>query len=121
MTIVLAVVGLMGAASHEIAYDDKTSDIAAVFDQSETWTQAASYIGMALVGLVLFFGAAVRNVLKVAGRSWYADVTFLGFGALGATFASWTVTDAALGGPSTTATRARSVRSPPSATRDSSL
>ena len=32
----------------------------------------------------------------MAGRSWYADATFLGFGALGATFASWTVTDAAL-------------------------
>lgn len=96
VTIVLAVVGLMGATGHEIAYDDKTSDIAGVFDQSETFNQVASYIGMALVGLVLFFGAAVRNVLKVAGRSWYADVTFLGFGALGATFASWTVTDAAL-------------------------
>jgi hypothetical protein len=96
VTIVVAVVGLMAATGHEIAYDDKTSAIASVFDTSKGWSQVASYIGMTLVALVLFFGAALRNALKVAGRSWYADVTFLGFGALGATFASWTVTDAAL-------------------------
>jgi hypothetical protein len=95
-TIVLAVVGLMGATGHDIAYDDKPSAIASVFDTSEGWSQVASYVGMTLVALVLVFGAAVSSALKVAGRSWYADVTFLGFGTLALTFASWTVIDAAL-------------------------
>lgn len=96
VAIVVAVVGLMAATGHEIAYDDKTADIEAAFEMSETASQIASYAGMAAVALLLFFGAAVRNALKVAGRSWFADATFFGFGALGLTFASWTVSDAAL-------------------------
>jgi len=96
VAIVGAVVGLVVTTGHEIAYDDKTADIEAVFDTSETTMQIASFAGMAAVALLLFFGAAVRNALKVAGRSWFADVTLFGFGALGLTFASWTVTDAAL-------------------------
>ncbi len=96
VTIVVTVVGLLAATGTEIAYDDKTSDIEAFFEMSQTASNVGSYVGMVLVAFVLFFGAAVRNALRVAGRSWYADVTFLGFGALGATFASWTVTDAAL-------------------------
>ncbi len=94
--IVATVVGLLAATGTDVAYDDKTTEIESYFDMSRTASEISSYAGMVLVGLVLFYGAAVRNALKVAGRSWYADVTFLGFGALGATFASWTVTDAAL-------------------------
>jgi hypothetical protein len=96
VTIVVVFVGMLAATGHDVAYDDKTTDIEAVFDQSATASQIASYAGMVAVALVLFFGAAVRNALKVAGRSWLADAAFVGFGALGLTLASWTVTDAAL-------------------------
>ena len=95
-TIVVTVVGMLVATGTDIAYDDKTSQIESFFDMSQTANQVASYVGMVLVALVLFFGAALRTAMNVARPSWYADVTFLGFGALGFTFASWTVTDAAL-------------------------
>ena len=56
----------------------------------------STLVGMAFVGLLLFFGAALRNALRVTDKNWLADVTLLGFVALAATLGSWIVTDVAM-------------------------
>lgn len=84
------------ALSNDISYDTKTADIKEAFDTSSSASQIGAYAGMVLVGLLLFYGGALRNALRASGKSWYADPAFLGFGALAATIASWAVTDVAL-------------------------
>jgi hypothetical protein len=86
----------MIATSHDISYDTKIADVRDAYDISQSSSQTAAYAGMVLVGLILFFGGALRNALRASGNSWFADPAFLGFGLLAATFASWGVTDAAM-------------------------
>ena len=95
IAILLFFVALI-ALSHDIAYDTKTADIEDAFDTSRGASQIGAYAGMVLVGLLLFYGSALRNALRASGRSWFADPAFLGFGALAATIASWSVMDVAL-------------------------
>ncbi|VXC13497.1 hypothetical protein [Aeromicrobium sp. 9AM] len=95
VAILVLCVGMI-ATSHDISTDTKTADIKDFYDVSEGVSQVTAYAGMVLVGLVLFYASALRNALRTTGRTWFADAVFLGFGALAATFASWTVTDAAM-------------------------
>ncbi|WP_183100154.1 hypothetical protein [Nocardioides pelophilus] len=102
-TLVSVAVGLlvlyaaMMATGGDFAYDAKLADVSDHYgDISQTVNQVTSYVGMVLVALVLFFGAALRNAVRRAGATWLGDVVLLGFGGLAATFASWGVIDAAL-------------------------
>lgn len=87
---------VMVGTSHDIASDTSTAKIKDAYDISEAAGQMSAYAGMVFVALFLFVGSALRNALRTVGNSWFADVAFLGFGALAATIASWVVTDAAL-------------------------
>jgi len=93
--ILVSFVGLL-ATGHDVAYDTKTADIQDAYDTSQRASQISAYVGMVFVALLLFFGGALRNALRASGRAWLADPAFLGFAALGATVASWCVTDVAL-------------------------
>jgi hypothetical protein len=95
VVILVFIVGLL-ATSHDISADTKTADLKDFYDISGNVSRVTAYAGMVLVGLVLFYASALRNALRTTGRTWFADAAFLGFGALAATFASWTVTDAAM-------------------------
>jgi len=99
--VAMAAVILVGylalfASGTDLAYDASLSDVRAAYDGGEGASQLGAYACMAFVALLLFFGAAVRQALHTARRSWLADVTFLGFAALGATIASWAITDLAM-------------------------
>ncbi len=87
---------VMFALGSDVAYDTDLAKITSAYDQSRGAIQIASYVGMAFVGLLLFFGAALRNALRTATPTWLADVSLLGFAGLAATIASWFVTDFAL-------------------------
>lgn len=95
VVILVLIIGMI-ATGHDISYDTATADIRDAYDISQGANQISAYAGMVLVGLLLFFGSAVRHALRATGRSWFVDAAFLGFGALAATFASWTVADLAL-------------------------
>ena len=95
IVILLFFVALI-ALGNDISYDTKTADIKDAYDISKGASQISSYAGMVLVGLLLFYGGALRNALRASGKSWFADPALLGFGALAATIASWSVTDVAL-------------------------
>jgi len=95
VVILVFFVGLI-ATGNEISYDTKTAAIKDAYDTSQGVNQIAAYAGMVFVGLLLFYGSALRNALRSTGKSWFADPAFLGFAALAATFASWSVTDVAL-------------------------
>ena len=86
----------MFATRTDLQYDASLSKIRAAYDGSQGASQLSAYAGMAFVALLLFFGAALRKALRAKGRTWLADVPFLGFAALGATIASWAVTDIAI-------------------------
>ncbi len=86
----------MLATGSDIEHDAELVDIVAAYDQSKGAMQIGSYAGMVLVGLLLFFGAALRTTLRSRLRTWLADVAFLGFAGLAATIASWVVTDLAM-------------------------
>ncbi|MEZ0580953.1 hypothetical protein [Nocardioides sp. MH1] len=97
----LAVAVLVGyvvlmASGADIAADTKVSDIQDLYDYSRTIAQVIAFGAMVFVALLLFFGAALRHALRQRGATWPADVTFLGFGALAATVASWAVEDSAM-------------------------
>jgi len=97
MAVALLVVYVaMLATGSDVSYDASLSDIVHSYDQSRGAMQLAGYVGMVFVGLLLFFGAALRNALRVSAESWLADVTLLGFVALAATLGSWIVTDVAM-------------------------
>ncbi|MCY7300259.1 MAG: hypothetical protein LH616_13740 [Ilumatobacteraceae bacterium] len=97
MAVALLVVYVaMLATGSDVSYDASLSDIVHSYDQSRGAMQLAAYVGMVFVGLLLFFGAALRNALRVSAESWLADVTLLGFVALAATLGSWIVTDVAM-------------------------
>lgn len=97
MAVALLVVYVaMLATGSDVSYDASLSDIVHSYDQSRGAMQLAAYVGMVFVGLLLFFGAALRNALQVSAESWLADVTLLGFVALAATLGSWIVTDVAM-------------------------
>lgn len=96
IAFLLLYAGMMSTGA-DFEHDAKLSDVTAHFgDIDQTVSQVTSYVGMVLVGLVLFLGASLRNAVRRAGATWLADVVLLGFGALAATFASWGVIDAAL-------------------------
>lgn len=94
--VILVVYVVLFAVGSDAAYDDDLATITNAYDQSLRAIQVASFVGMAFVGLLLFFGAALRNTLRAATPTWLADVSLLGFAGLAATFASWFVTDLAL-------------------------
>jgi hypothetical protein len=94
--VIFVIFVAMIATGHDISYDTKITDIRDAYDMSESANQISAYAGMVLVGLLLFFGGALRNALRASGNSWFTDPVFLGFGLLAATFASWGVTDAAM-------------------------
>jgi len=93
---ILIVYVAMLATGSDLSYDASLSDIVRSYDQSRGAMQVASYVGMAFVGLLLFFGAALRNALRVSAENWLADATLLGFAALAATSGSWIVIDFAM-------------------------
>lgn len=93
---ILVVYVAMLATGSDLSYDSSLSDIVRGYGQSRGAMQLAAYVGMAFVGLLLFFGAAMRHALRVSAESWLADVTLLGFVALAATLGSWIVTDVAM-------------------------
>lgn len=85
------------ATGKDLAYDADLADITDHYESmSQTATRVGAYAAMAFAAVVLCFGAALRSAFRGAGRSWLADVAFLGFGALAATLASWVVVDVAL-------------------------
>ena len=87
----------MFATGTDLSYDAKLADINDHYgDMSQNVTRISAYAGMVFVGLLLFFGAAIRRPVRGAGRSWLGDVVLLGFGALAATLASWVIIDVAL-------------------------
>jgi len=86
----------MFATGTDLQYDAGMTKIRAAYDGSQGASQLSAYAGMAFVALLLFFGAALRTALRASGRTWLADVPFIGFAALGATIASWAVTDIAM-------------------------
>lgn len=94
--VILVGYGALLATGSDIAYDAPLRDFTGAYDQSERAIQLTSYAGMAFVALLLFFGAALRNAVRGSARTWYADVTLLGFAGLGATIAAWSVTDLAM-------------------------
>lgn len=94
--VILAMFVIMLATGHDISYDTSTADIEQAYGGSLGVTQISAYAGMVFVALLLFYGGALRNALRASGGSWFADVAFLGFAALAATFASWIVTDIAM-------------------------
>lgn len=94
--VILVVYVVMFAMGSDVAYDTDLATITSAYDQSRGAIQVASYAGMAFVGLLLFFGAALRNALRTSTPTWLADVSLLGFAGLAATIASWFVTDFAL-------------------------
>lgn len=94
--VILVVYVVMFAVGSDVASDAEISTITGAYDQSQRAIQVASYVGMAFVGLLLFFGAALRNALRTSAPTWLADVSLLGFAGLAATIASWFVTDFAL-------------------------
>lgn len=93
---VAAIFVAMVATGSDLSHDAELADIVGAYDQSKSAMQIGSYAGMVLVGLLLFFGAALRNAIRAGGRSWLADVAFLGLAAVAATVASWVVTDLAM-------------------------
>lgn len=93
---VLALFVVMFATGSDLAHDADLADIIDTYDQSELAMRFGSYGGMVFVGLLLFFGAALRNAIRAHGRTWLADVALLGFAAVAATVASWVVTDLAM-------------------------
>ncbi|WP_188113500.1 hypothetical protein [Nocardioides humilatus] len=93
--ILVCYVVMLGTGS-DVHADTKLADIKGFYDYDQTTSQVMSYVGMVFVALVVFFGAAVRHALRQSRATWLADVSFFGFGALAATFASWVVTDSAL-------------------------
>lgn len=85
------------ATGTDLGSDAKLADITDHYgDISQTVNRVSAYVAMVFVALLLFYGAALRNAVRASGRSWFGDVAFLGFAALAATTASWTVIDAAL-------------------------
>ncbi len=94
--VVLVVYVVMFAMGSDVAYNTDLATITGAYDQSERAIQVASYVAMAFVGLLLFFGAALRNALRSSAPTWLADVSLLGFAGVAATIASWSVTDFAL-------------------------
>ena len=94
--VILVTLVALVTTGHDISYDTSTAKIKDAYDISAGASQIGAYAGMAAVGLLLFFGSALRNALRAAGNSWFADAAFLGFAALAATFASWIVTDVAM-------------------------
>ncbi len=94
--VILVLFVAMVGTSHDISYNTPTAKITDAYDISKGASQIGAYAGMVFVAMLLFFGGALRNALRSAGKSWLADPAFLGFGALAATFASWVVTDAAM-------------------------
>ncbi len=95
LAILVGYVAMMGSGT-DLAYDARLEEIRSAYDGSEGAITVSSYVGMAFVALLLFFGAALRRALQVSCRSWLADATFLGFAGLGATFASWAITNLAM-------------------------
>lgn len=99
--VVLAAVILVGfvaflATGHDISYDTSTADIQDAYDTNQLTSQIGGFAGMIFAAVLWCFGSALRNALRSAQRSWWADLAFIGFAALGATVASWCVTDVAL-------------------------
>lgn len=94
VVILIAFVGLM-AGSANLSSDSSTKDITAAFDYSSGQSQILSYAGMALCGIVLLFGAALRGAFR-PGDTWLANAVMLGAAGFAATLASWVVTDAAI-------------------------
>lgn len=95
-TILVLYVAFM-ATGKDFEYNSKLADITDHYEgMSGTFTRVGAYAAMAFAAVVLYFGAALRSAIRGAGRSWLGDVAFLGFGALAATLASWTVIDVAL-------------------------
>lgn len=93
----LLLYAVMMVSGGDFEHDAAVADVDDHFgDISQSTSQATSYAGMVLVGLVLFLGGAFRNAVRRAGATWLGDVVLLGFGALAATFATWVVLDAAL-------------------------
>lgn len=87
---------MMGTGG-DFGYDAKLADVTKHFgDISQTTSQVLSYVGMVIVGLLLFLGAGLRNALKRASGTWLGDVVLVGYAGLAATIASWCVLDAAL-------------------------
>lgn len=87
----------MMATGTDFEHDAKLADVNDHFgDISQSTSQIGSYVGMVLVGIVLFLGACFRNTVRRAGGAWLGDVVLLGFAALAATFASWGIIDAAM-------------------------
>lgn len=95
VALLVGYLAMLGGGT-DLAYDASLGDIRAAYDGSEGAAQISAFAGMAFVALLLFFGAAVRQALQATRRSWLADATFLGFAALGATIASWAITDLAM-------------------------
>lgn len=99
--VVLALLVLVGylamfAMSTDLPYDASIGEIQAAYNGSQGASQLSAYAAMTFVALLLFFGAALRKALRLSGRTWLADVPFLGFAALGATIASWAIIDVAM-------------------------
>lgn len=94
--VILALLLAMVLTSHDISYDTSTAEIRDAYDGSLGASRISAYLGMVLVALLLFYGGALRSALRASGDNWFADPAFLGFGALAATIASWSVTDVAM-------------------------
>lgn len=93
--ILVAYVALFALGS-DVSYDTDVATIASAYDQSVDAMRIIGYVGMAAVGLILFYGAALRTAIRTSAPTWLADVSLLGFAGVGATLASWFVTDFAL-------------------------
>lgn len=86
---------LMATGSDRSAYDDPTKLIAD-YNVGDTMIQVMTYSVIVVAGVLIFYGAALRTVLRARTRRWTADVAFIGFVTMAWTLGSWAVTALAL-------------------------
>ena len=75
--VILVLFVAMVGTSHDISYNTPTAKITDAYDISKGASQIGAYAGMVFVAMLLFFGGALRNALRSAGKSWLADPALL--------------------------------------------
>lgn len=83
---------VMMATSTDRKPDADPAKILATYDTTLAQARVQTFALMALCGLLVFLGAAIRSALVRGGRSWTADVVLAGFALLAMTYAGFGVT-----------------------------
>ena len=87
--------GLLATGGDRSPGDDPTKLIAG-YTLGDVTVQLMTYAAMIAAALLIFYGAALRSVLRSRTRLWTGDAAFIGFVTMAWTLASFAVTSLAL-------------------------